>query len=398
MTTLIFMWLLALAASGSVASALPNNFTTDQFIHKQTATNISSLEQISKSVAHKMTTSTTLDVNSTEERSSSNPLLRTTQTLPASTTKNSQTVPTPKVTPPVSFRQNNFTNSTGKTTRQKSVTTTTTSQTSSSTSGGTGIGTNVPSEQSQFTNSHGPWRSSAFEMTSVSAPTSQSKTSISTATSTKPDTSTSSLLDTTSSDPFKTTTGRMSSHINVVEQKTNSKKTRNQTNHSKVVAGVIGGALSLMVVGFLVIYMKKHKLQQKQLTTTEWAGPSPFLESDDDNGKVIPRSSSRISLSSFLPHRLSKRLSLLPEKDEELQDMTPSATFGGKYQEIISGQSEDKKDDQSVSIVEVSEKNREGEGAETNRVSENSSEKNGNLNMNQVEADQPELNQSINLN
>lgn len=396
MTTFIFMWLLPLTASSSVTSALPNNFTNDQFIHKQMTTKMSTLEQISKSFAHKMTSSTTLDVNSTQERSRSNPLLKTTQTPRATTTQKSQTSPTPKFLTLVSFSQNNFTNSTGKTTHQKSVTTIMNSQTSSNTSRGTGIGITIPSEQSQFTKSLGPWKTSAFEMTSLSEPTSQSKTFISAATSIKHDTSTSSLLDNISSVPFKTTAGRTSSHITVFEQKNNSKKMRNKTNHSKVVAGVIGGALSLMMVGFLVIYMKKHKLQKQQLITTDWAGPSPFLESDVD--KVIPRSSNRISLSSFLPQRLSKRLSLLPEKDEELQDMTPSATFGGKDQEIISGQGEDKKYDRSGSVVVVSEKNSKGEGAETSAdcVSENSSKRNSNPNINQSEANKPELNQSFN--
>uniref|UniRef100_A0A3Q3G336 Integrase-type domain-containing protein n=1 Tax=Labrus bergylta TaxID=56723 RepID=A0A3Q3G336_9LABR len=103
-----------------------------------------------------------------------------------------------------------------------------------------------------------------------------------------------------------------------------------QSDNSKAVAGIIGGALVLMMVGFLVIYIKKRKLQRHQITTKDWAGPSPFLEGGADNGQVTQRSSNRISLSSFLPQRLSKRLSLLPETDEEMEDMVPGSTFGNK--------------------------------------------------------------------
>uniref|UniRef100_A0A3B4YKL0 Uncharacterized protein n=1 Tax=Seriola lalandi dorsalis TaxID=1841481 RepID=A0A3B4YKL0_SERLL len=109
-------------------------------------------------------------------------------------------------------------------------------------------------------------------------------------------------------------------------------------SHGKAVAWIIGGALVLMMVGFLVIFIKKRKLQKQQITTTDWAGPSPFLEDGADNGFVTLRPSNRISLSSFLPQRLSKRLSLLPETEEELEDMTPGTTFGEKRQGNTSGQ------------------------------------------------------------
>uniref|UniRef100_A0A3Q0S209 Uncharacterized protein n=1 Tax=Amphilophus citrinellus TaxID=61819 RepID=A0A3Q0S209_AMPCI len=122
------------------------------------------------------------------------------------------------------------------------------------------------------------------------------------------------------------------------EKKENSK---NGTTHGKIVSGVIGGSLLLMMVGFLVIFIKKRKLQKQQVTTTDWAGPSPFLEGGADNGQVTLRSSNRISLASFLPLRLSKRLSLLPETDEELKDMTPATTFGDKNQGATFGQAVD---------------------------------------------------------
>uniref|UniRef100_A0A672HCF0 Uncharacterized protein n=1 Tax=Salarias fasciatus TaxID=181472 RepID=A0A672HCF0_SALFA len=113
------------------------------------------------------------------------------------------------------------------------------------------------------------------------------------------------------------------------------------TNHGKVVAGIIGGALLLMMVGFLVIHYKKRNLQRQNTTTSDWAGPSPFLESGSNNGHVAMRSSNRISLSGFLPQRLSKRLSLLPETDEEMEDMTPATTFGTKPLENSNGQKVD---------------------------------------------------------
>ncbi|KAK5869108.1 hypothetical protein PBY51_010065 [Eleginops maclovinus] len=107
-------------------------------------------------------------------------------------------------------------------------------------------------------------------------------------------------------------------------------KSKNQVPHGKTVAGLIGGALLLMMVGFLVIFIKKRKLQKQQITTGDWAGPSPFLEDGAENGQITLRSPSRISISSFLPQRLSKRLSLLQETDEELEDMTRGTTFGNQ--------------------------------------------------------------------
>uniref|UniRef100_A0A3Q3KHN3 Uncharacterized protein n=1 Tax=Monopterus albus TaxID=43700 RepID=A0A3Q3KHN3_MONAL len=110
----------------------------------------------------------------------------------------------------------------------------------------------------------------------------------------------------------------------------------NETIHSKVVAGLIGGALVLMMVGFLIIFIKKRKIQKQQAATTEWAGPSPFLEDGADDRQAKLRSSNRISLSSFLPQRLSKRMSLLPEAGEELEDMT-AGTFGDEQQRSTFG-------------------------------------------------------------
>ncbi|XP_019716857.1 uncharacterized protein evi2b [Hippocampus comes] len=102
--------------------------------------------------------------------------------------------------------------------------------------------------------------------------------------------------------------------------------------HSQVVAGLIGVALVSMIVGILVIVVKKRKLQKEQLTTTAWAGPSPFLNHGDDNGRVTLRSSNRISAASFLAQKTSKRLSFLPEIQEESEAKTPASTFGRTHQ------------------------------------------------------------------
>lgn len=103
-----------------------------------------------------------------------------------------------------------------------------------------------------------------------------------------------------------------------------------------VVGWVIGGALVLMVLSFLLIYIRKRRLAEQQLASKNWAGPSPFIEDGRDGGRDGARSSQRISLSSFLPQRMSRRLSLLPEADEELEDM--STTFGDRHQEAPTAQ------------------------------------------------------------
>lgn len=116
------------------------------------------------------------------------------------------------------------------------------------------------------------------------------------------------------------------------------KEATKEGNHGTVVAGVIGGALVLMMVSFLFIYIKKRKLNEQQMTTTNWAGPSPFIERGDDSSQVRLRSSNRISLSSFLPQSLSRRLSLLPEADEEMEDIDPGTTFGDRREGASSAQ------------------------------------------------------------
>lgn len=109
-------------------------------------------------------------------------------------------------------------------------------------------------------------------------------------------------------------------------------------NHGTVVAVLIGGALILMMICFGVIYIRKRRLQTKQLQNAEWAGPSPFLDGgvDDSCGRVQLRESNRVSLAGFLPQRLSTRLSLLQETKEEFKmDDNPGSTFG---REISTGE------------------------------------------------------------
>lgn len=163
-------------------------------------------------------------------------------------------------------------------------------------------------------------------------------------------------------------------------------KSNEEINHGKIVAGLIGGALIVMMLGFLVIFIKKRRLQKRQVTTTDWAGPSPFLEGAAENGEVTRRSSNRISLASFLPHRLSKRLSLLPETDEELQDMTAGTTFGEKHQGITFGQEVHSSDVQESNgtAVGVPENKSTGDPPETaeNSVSVTSSQTNNPISTN----------------
>lgn len=103
-------------------------------------------------------------------------------------------------------------------------------------------------------------------------------------------------------------------------------------NAGAVVAWVIGATLVLMMASFLVIYIKKRKLSEQQVTPKNWAGPSPFIENGEDTSQMR-QASNRISLSSFLPQSLSRRLSLLPEADEEMEDISPGTTFGDRHEE-----------------------------------------------------------------
>uniref|UniRef100_A0A3P9HYC9 Uncharacterized protein n=1 Tax=Oryzias latipes TaxID=8090 RepID=A0A3P9HYC9_ORYLA len=148
------------------------------------------------------------------------------------------------------------------------------------------------------------------------------KTEDSNSTSTQATASTKTLL------PYRTTTFRSTSQT-TKRAKLQEKK---ESNSGQIVAGLIGGALALMMAGFLAIYITKRRIQKQQIMVTDWAGPSPFLQDEGDGGQVTQRPANRISIASFLPHRLSKRLSLLHDMDQELKDMAPAVTFGHEVQ------------------------------------------------------------------
>lgn len=142
------------------------------------------------------------------------------------------------------------------------------------------------------------------------------------------------------SESTSTTTKKTLEDITTPEKKLffEKKEAKKEANHGTVVAWIIGGALVLMMISFLIIYVKKHKLNEQQMTTKNWAGPSPFIENGEDNSQVRLQSSNQISLFSFLPQRLSRRLSLLPETDEEMEDINPGTTFGDRRPEGSSAQ------------------------------------------------------------
>lgn len=201
--------------------------------------------------------------------------------------------------------------------------------------------TGQPSTVSSSTQSHASQDTEKMPTISTSNMTTQSSTSPNTPSSisftrpmstesqsTSSVTNTDGLLSTGVSKTSKATTQKPLIHTTNVKDKPDNQKMT--SSDGKVVAGIIGGALILMMVGFLVIFVKKRNLRRQQITTSDWAGPSPFLDGGSNNSSVTLRSSQRISLSSFLPQRLSRRLSLLQETEEEMEDMTPVSTFGNQ--------------------------------------------------------------------
>ncbi|XP_042342234.1 cell wall protein DAN4 [Plectropomus leopardus] len=366
--SLVFIWLPLLTASSTVTSGHNNNFnnaitgtqvTRNKFTHDQLTTQeMSSSNPLSAVSDPTITQSIKAYVNPTEElatKSSTEPSLQTTWTTSLKTVfPGIQTAATP--TNSTSAQLDGSTVEMRPTTVQIKGTSSEVATATSHASIPTTT-TRVPltlssSAQSQFTSN---------KVTRLSARPTQSTNLISTKTTfAKPaeNNSTSSghvtLGDATqSAGSYKTSVAMTKTpfiHITKAKKRQdppeNNAKSNKSTDHSKVVAGLIGGALVLMMFGFLLIYIKKRKLQKHQITTTDWAGPSPFLEAGADNVQVTRRSSNRISLSSFLPQRLTKRLSLLPETDEQLEDMTPGTTFGAKHQGSTFGQEEDGNDEQ----------------------------------------------------
>ncbi|XP_060902166.1 uncharacterized protein LOC132980197 [Labrus mixtus] len=311
----IFVLLLSLTASRP-SSQNPN--ATDVMIHNQ-STKEEASNSNPPSVVSGLITQATM-INETTTKPSDTPLLQTTPTTPLSPN-----------TPTTATRSQSF-QPESSTMGMKSMTPATTAVTSEASN--PTMTTRVPptlsgSTQSQDTGNTTTSKFTREKTTESSSPPAQSTNLISTTVSTESQSTVPGATESTGL--FKTSKATTKTPF-IHTTNTRQDPPIKQSGNSKAVAGIIGGALVLMMVGFLVIYIKKRKLQSHQITTKDWAGPSPFLEGGDDNGQVTQRSSNRISLSSFLPQRLSKRLSLLPETDEELEDMVPGSTFRDKNQ------------------------------------------------------------------
>lgn len=404
--SLIFMWLLSLTTSSAVTPGQNHNSTNvmtgevgNQFTHDQLTTQeASSLNPLSE-VSGNITQSIIVDVSPTEEKTTKPSTKPSLQTTPSKTfLLNTQTAATP--TNPVSSQLKSSTVGMKSMAEvQFKVTTSATMRVPSQASNPTRT-TRVAIMLSSSTISQETGKTSTSHLisdkiTHPSTRPTQSTNLISTSTtstkSVENESASKSTVtggDTTQSAGFyKTSMATTTPFIHITKaKKREDAKPKKETNHSKVVAGLIGGALVLMMVGFLFIYLKKRKLRRQQITTGDWAGPSPFLEGGADNGQVTLRSSNRISLSSFLPQRLSKRLSLLPETDEELEDMTPGTTFGDKHQGSTFGREVDGNDVQESNgtAVVVPEKKSTGDAPETveNSVSVSSSQTNDPLSTN----------------
>lgn len=383
----IFTWLLTESSAVSIgqndnfAKVTTGEATRKNLIHDQlTSQEISSFYPLSDVSDHTVTPPILLDVNLTEERGSTKASLPTTQTMPFKKfLMDIRTAATPTTS---GVSQLNSSTGIKSTTEERSKVMESTTAVANQSRNPTKP-TKVPAILSNFTQTQVTegTSTSQFVKDSITHPfkqPTQSTNPISTATIyVKPEEdkseSTSTVIHRDAAQPtssYKTSVATPFIHTTKVKKRQDpsgeKEKSKKGTHHSKAVAGLIGGALALMMLGFLVICIKKQKLQKQQITTTDWAGPSPFLEGGADNDQVTLRSSTRISLASFLPHRLSKRLSLLPETDRELVDMTSGTTFGGKHQESTFGQGVDGNDvQQSNESAAVSEMNSTADTAET---------------------------------
>lgn len=340
---LIFTVLLPLTASGTVTSGQRYNFTNVMTGTPVTQNTFAQDKMTSQEVSSLNPTSIT-DINTTEEKATTP--RQTSPTTPSKTFFPG--IPTSSIPTNSTWSQSNS-STVGMTSTTEIPPSFTTSETTDATSHAsiptTTIGTpsmSSSSSQRQFTTDKTtrPFTRSTWSpnpnstTTTFTEPVENPSTNQSTDQSTNTSTSTVRSGDATQSTGYTTsmaTTKKPVIYVTKTDEEVPEYKSENQAPHGKTVAGLIGGALVLMMVGFLVILIKKRKLQKQQITTRDWAGPSPFLEDGADNGQVTLRSSNRISLSSFLPERMSKRLSLLQETDdEELKDMTQDTTFGNK--------------------------------------------------------------------
>lgn len=191
-----------------------------------------------------------------------------------------------------------------------------------------------------------PYQNQSTEQNAQSTANNQTSTSPSRSTeflSTLPTPTKSVKDDLTRTNPSVTPTDDLHSTLPFATKKTPVRTTRTKKgkdppgdnsekgdSHATIVASIIGGALIMMTIGFIAIFVRKQKYKQQQVLTKDWAGPSPFLENNSENGHGNLTSSNRILISSFLPQRLSRKLSLLPEEDQELDDIMTGTTFGGK--------------------------------------------------------------------
>lgn len=121
-------------------------------------------------------------------------------------------------------------------------------------------------------------------------------------------------------------------------EKTTKKQIYQQANPGPAVASVIGITFVLMFIAIILILLRKRKLQRKRLENPEWAGPSPFLDGDvqpnmanmDESENINRHGFNQVSISRYLPQRLSKHLTLGRNTSEEvlMGDILQVSTFG----------------------------------------------------------------------
>ncbi|XP_047450131.1 protein EVI2B [Mugil cephalus] len=350
--SLIFIWLLSVMASNAVTprqdlyltKLMTSKVTGERFSHKLLTTQeVSSINPHSQVSGLKVTPPIRDDVSPTKEMTSTKPSLQTilTKTLFLNTEKTA--TPTNSILPPsysstrmmiTTEEQATIIKSTRVVTSQASIPTKPTMVLPELYNSSQGQDKeNINTSIFQFTTNK------ITHLSTYPLQSTKSISDVSTFTNTKEVKS--GVLSTVTSGGVSQTTGSYKASMATPPIMTTKKMKRKETskkenkspdgvNHGKAVAGLIGGALLLMMVGFLVIYIKKRKLQRQTITTTDWAGPSPFLEGGADNGRGAQRSSNRISLTTILPQGLIKRLSLLPETDE-LEDVATGTTFRDKH-------------------------------------------------------------------
>lgn len=315
----VFVWLLHLTASSPLTSASTSVATVEVGGNTGQTPEWSSTTTVSEDSARVITPSGTAWGNTATQA----PTSQATPTSPESTWAQINSTTSRKLTTGFTVT----TEASEVKTSQPSPPTTTTSLTAGSSTPSQNTGQTYTFQQTEtppHPSTHPAQTTQHVSTTNTSTPPAGTKP-----TSTSPATATS------------TTTTPLLHSTKTTEDSVQPDRSQGST-HGKTVAGIIGGALLVMMLGFLVILVKKRKLQKQQITSSDWAGPSPFLESSAENGQITRQSSNRISLSSFLPQRLSKRLSLLPETEEELEDMTPGTTFGDKHEESTFGQKVDR--------------------------------------------------------